>query len=105
MSDDTDLATRIEAVVRGVPGVATVFSHSPQLVQAVLAIAPGVDAAAARLVEVRESEAGLVILVSVGVSGSEQAPRTAAAVATAVRDALGERLIADLRVRVSRVEG
>ena len=102
---DPQLSSRLEAAVRTVDGVASVFSHSPQLVQTIKAIAPGADAAASRLVDVRETEAGLVILVSVGVHGTEQAPQTAAAVAAAVREAVGALPIADLRVRVSRVEG
>ena len=102
---DPQLSSRLEAAVRTVTGVATVFSHSPQLVQAVKAIVPGADATASRLVDVRETEAGLVILVSVGVRGTEQAPHTAAAVAAAVRESVGDLPIADLRVRVSRVEG
>ena len=99
---DADLTARLEAVVRAVEGVSSLFSHSPQVVQSMRAIAAG--GSAVPLVEVSSTPEGLVVRVSVGVRARQQAPRTAAAIADAVRNELGDTPIADLRVRVSRIE-
>ena len=101
--NDAELAARLEAVVRSVEGVSSLFSHSPHVVQSVRAIAAG--GSAVPLVEVTATPDGLTVRVSVGVSSTQQAPRTAAAIAEAVRTELDGTPIADLRVRVSRIEG
>lgn len=99
----TDLASRLDAVVRAVPGVVTLFSASPAIVGTVRQLTAGEDAVA--LVQVKSGTEGLQIIASVGVSGQDQAPRTAAAVSSAIRAALDAGVVAEVHVRVSRVHG
>jgi hypothetical protein len=101
--NDAERAVHLEAIVRSVDGVSSLFSPSPQVVQSLRAIAAG--GSVVPLVEVTGTPEGLVIRVSVGVSSTQQAPQTAAAIARAVRNDLDGTPIADLRVRVSRIEG
>ena len=92
-----ELALRLDAVVREVPGVVTLFAASPALVQTVRALTAG----EAPLIEVGSNDAGLSITVSVGVAADAQAPVTARLVSDAVRAAVDGP--AEIHVRVSRV--
>jgi len=95
----SELAVRLDAVVREVPGVVTLFAASPALVQSVRALTAGETP----LTEVRTTDDGLTITVSVGVHADAQAPVTARLVSDAVRAAVDGP--AEIHVRVSRVAG
>ncbi|MBK4348202.1 hypothetical protein [Lacisediminihabitans changchengi] len=93
----SQLALKLDAVVRQVPGVVTLFAASPALVQSVRALTAGETS----LIEVGSDDSGLMITVSVGVDADAQAPVTARLVSDAVRAAVDGP--AEIHVRVSRV--
>jgi hypothetical protein len=96
------LALRLDAVVRVVPGVSSLFSAEPALVRSARAIAA---AAPVALVSVAPGAEGLSIVASVGVSAAVQAPTTARTVSDAIRDALDPTVAetAAIHVRISRI--
>lgn len=104
------LGDRLDAVVRGVPGVVALYSATPAVLHAVTQLALGSNTAAS-LVRVTTTDTGIEILASVGVDPESQAPATAAAVASAIRAALADGAAATsadgaealVNVRVSRV--
>jgi hypothetical protein len=101
MSEDLRaIARRLDEVARSVPGVATLFAADPALLRAAKELTTGGDPVPLSTV----SRAGdtLTVTISVGVTGQNQAPDTAAAVAAAARVALEGRA-AEILVRVSRV--
>jgi hypothetical protein len=101
MSDDLRaIAVNLDAVVRTVPGVATVFAADPALLRAAKQLTTGPDSVP--LTAVSRAGDTLTVTVSVGVTGQNQAPDTAAAVAAAVRAELGGNA-AEILVRVSRI--
>lgn len=93
-------AIGLDAVVRSVPGVHSVFSVAPQLVRA-LSSEPG------PLTKVGVNDDGIAITCSVGVATGSQARSTAQAVSEAIRNAIasGPLAGAQVHVRVSRVVG
>jgi hypothetical protein len=100
MTDDLrSLAHALDALVRSVPGVTTLFAADPALVRSVRQVTSLEEPLP--LVTITSSNDVLAVVVSVGVTGDEQAPLTAAAVADAVRAALP--VGAAVSVRVSRV--
>ncbi|MHC5795683.1 hypothetical protein ACVXZ4_05935 [Lacisediminihabitans sp. FW035] len=104
MTDDLEaLAVRLDAVVRAVPAVASLYSADPALLRSVREIGTG-PSTRIPLVTVRRADAGFSIVASVAASGSQQAPVTARAVSTAIRAALDPGMEAEILVRVSRIE-
>lgn len=102
MSHDlTALAARLDDVVRGVPGVSTLYSATPAIVSSVRQIASG--GAAASLVQVREVDGVVQIVASIGVGSDAQGPATAADVSAAVLGELPPGTDARVHVRISRV--
>lgn len=101
MTDD-ELALLIETAVRGVDGVATVYSALPPLARSALQLTAGT--APLPLVALTRKDGVLTVTVNVGVS-SIQAPPTAAAAATATHAVLDAAGLpnAEVIVRVSRV--
>ncbi len=97
-----DLALRLDAVVRVVPGVSSLFSAEPALVRSARAIATTEPVG---LVSVAPGVDGLSVIASVGVSTAVQAPTTALTVSDAIRDALDPAVAetAAIHVRVSRI--
>ena len=95
------LALRLDAVVRQVPGVVTVFAAAPVIVQSVRELTAGETP----LTVVATDDLGLTITVSIGVDAEAQAPVTARLVSDAVRAALDGQSQgpAEIHVRVSRV--
>jgi len=102
MTDD-DLAARVETAARTVPGVITVYSALPPLARSARQLTSGDNSVP--LVAVSRQDGTLTVTVNVGVTGSGQAPITAAAVASAVRSLLTEpdTESAQVLVRVSRI--
>jgi hypothetical protein len=101
MSDDLRvLARELDDLVRGLPGVITLFAADPVMLRSAKQITARDEAIP--LIAVRTSNESAEITVSVGVSSTSQAPETAAAVAAAVRTLLPwpDALV---HVRVSRV--
>lgn len=99
MSDGgAELAARVEALVRGLPGVRDLYAAAPVARQA-WAQLPGAPTAA--LVHVTGAADDLEIRVNVGVDPGADAPSTAAAVAAAIRAEVGPG--PRIAVRVSRV--
>jgi hypothetical protein len=107
------LGAHLDAVVRAVPGVVTLYSATPAVLHAVTQLALGSNTAAS-LVRVTTTDTGIEILASVGVDPESQAPATAAAVASAIRAGLADGAagastagtdgaVATVSVRVSRV--
>lgn len=94
-----NLAAAIEAVVRDVPGVVTLYSPETVVSRAARQLLPGESA----LVVVSGEAAAPRIEISVGVDGTLQAPVTAATIAEAVRAALPPDSEAQISVRISRV--
>jgi len=101
MSDD-ELAILIETAVRGVDGVATVYSALPPLARSARQLTAGT--ATLPLVALARKDGLLTVTVNVGVS-APQAPATASAAAIAVRTVLDAAGIpdAEVAIRVSRV--
>lgn len=101
-ADLNQLALRLDAVVRVVPGVSSLFSAEPALVRSARAITA---AQPVGLVKVAAGPDGLSIVASVGVSAEVQAPTTALTVSDAIRDALDPAVAetAAIHVRVSRI--
>lgn len=95
-----ELATRLDEVVRSVPGVLGLFSADAALVRATRELT---STATPAMMKVTAGDDGLLIVASVGVSADRQAPLTARAVSAAIRTELGAEPIADLTVRISRV--
>lgn len=93
------LAAAIEAVVRDVPGVVTLYSPETVASRAARQLLPG----SSSLVLLSGPEDSPQIVISVGVDGTLQAPVTAATVAEAVRAALPPGSEAQISVRISRV--
>ena len=89
----------IEAAVRSVPGVVTLYSPDAAASRIAKELLPGTTS----LVAVGGSAEAPTILVSVAVDGSTQAPATAALVAAAIRAALPADSEAEISVRISRV--
>lgn len=93
-------ALRLDEVVRTVPGVVSLFSSDAALVRATRELTA---TAVPAMISVSLVEGELVVAASVGVSTDQQAPVTARAVSDAIRRALGDLPISDIRVRISRV--
>lgn len=96
----TELAHRLDEVVRAVPGVVTLFSADAALVRATRELTASVTPA---MTSVRQTDEGLQIIASVGVDTERQVPATAKEVSDAIRAAVSGEPIAGLVVRVSRV--
>ena len=101
MTDD-ELAMLIETAVRGVNGVATVYSALPPLARSARQLTAGTSALP--LVALARKDGLLTVTINVGVS-APQAPATAAAAAAAAHTALVAAGVADAEVivRISRV--
>jgi len=97
--DSRAIAALLDEVVRGVPGVATLFAADPALLRSARQLTAFADTVP--LVAVSESADVLTIAVNIGVDDDEQAPMTAASVAVAIRAALPGREV-EVAVRVSR---
>ncbi len=101
MSDDLqELARRLDNLVRGVPGVLTLFAADPVLLRSAKQVTARDETLP--LIAVRASNESAEITVSVGVSNENQAPETAAMVAAVIRASLPWP-DAVVRVRVSRI--
>jgi hypothetical protein len=104
MTDDLLLlASRLDAAVRQVPGVTTVFAADAALVRTARQLTVGTEPLP--LVSVAASDDGVAVIASVGVTGGELAPVTAAIVAAAIRSVLPIGVDATVAVRVSRIAG
>ena len=101
MTDD-ELAAAIEVAVRGVAGVATVYSALPPLARSARQLTAGTSTLP--LVALARRDGALTVTINVGV-GAPQAPATASAAALAARTVLDAAGAADAEVvvRVSRV--
>ena len=95
----SDLALTLDAVVRAVPGVISLFSVEPAVVTSVKELAR----AGGSLVSISGPADATVITVSVGVDASAAAPTTAATIADSIHAALPAGMLAEVVVRVSRV--
>ena len=89
----------VEAAVRSVPGVVTLYSPDAAASGVARQLLPGTPS----LVAIGGPSEAPTISVSVGVDGSVQAPATAALVAAAIRAALPPDSDAEISVRISRV--
>ncbi len=99
----SELGLRVDAVIRSVPGVVTLFSADPVLVRTARELTAGAREVA--LTQLSEDDDILTVTASVGVDGDEQAPAAARTIADAVRSSLPEadRATAVIHIRVSRV--
>ena len=101
--DLAELALEVDAVIRSIPGVVTLFSVDPALLRTARELTSGAQDLA--LSQVLAGDDGLSIVASVGVAGDTQAPATARTISDAIRGSLGadDRATASIHVRVSRV--
>ncbi len=95
------LASRLDDVVRAVPGVGALYSSTPAIVTSVRQIATRGEAAS--LVAVRPQGEAYEIVANIGVLKAVQGPQTAAAVSAALLAALPDGMLASVHVRISRV--
>lgn len=102
-ADFSTLAAELDAIVRAVPGVSELYASSPAIVTTLRQIAPG--SGSATLVDVRKTTEGCAITANIGVLTSIQGPQTAAAVSSAILDAVPSGLAATVHVRISRIAG
>ena len=99
--DVAELTGRLDALVRTVPGVSALYSSAPAIVSTVRQIAAGGDAT--RLVSVRSTDLGYEIVANIGVAAATQGPQIAAAVSSAILDAVAPAVVSGVHVRISRI--
>lgn len=102
MTDDVaELTATLDALVRTIPGVSALYSSAPAIVTTVRQIAAGGDSPS--LVSVRSTDDGYDIVANIGVASEQQGPQTAAAVSSAILDAVAPALVSGVHVRISRI--